>query len=550
MLHPGAGISAARRDELRLMVGSLVGTGLLLALLGTANLANLFVFRTLRRRQETAIRLALGASATRLTRLLAIETLLVAAAGGLLGILLAQGLRSGLRGFTASGLGMLDIPLDWRLIGMAIGLSLAVGLLLVLPSARLAARASSAGVLGHGDRTAGRVGRRWRSGLATMQLVLSLALMIGALLFVSTLHNLRSVDAGFDPHGATRVGLGFRMLGYSPERSWQILQELTDRLQRQRPADRVAFADAAPMWGSGIGRRVFLPGGNRQSAVRANTIETSPHFMAAAGIRLASGRMFTPDEIARPPSPAPVVISEALSRHLFGTSAAVGRLLAMEDVTSEREFRVVGVVTDVRWSDLSAEPPLLLFRPFIDARLLSINNAVIIRSADPHADVMQRVRAAVASIDPRLSITASGTLDALVDTRLGQERLFASVLTALAIIGFALAAVGIHGLVSQTVVERAREFGIRLAIGASRWSIVRGVLRSSVLIVTVGAPVGVALGYLGSRLVGRWLYGVTPADPAILGAACGALLTVVLLSSLLPAWRAARTNPVDVLRVD
>ena len=550
MLHPTAGMSAARREEARLVVGSLVGTGLLLALLGTANLANLFVFRTLRRRQETLIRRALGASTARLSRLLTVETLLVSSAGGVLGVLFALSIRSGVRGLDASGLGMLDIPLDWRLIGMAIGLSLCVGLLLALPSARLAAHGHAGGMPGHGDRTAGRVGRRWRSGLATVQLVLSLALLIGALLFVSTLHNLRRVDAGFDPHGVTRVSLGFRMLGYSAERSSQVLHAISDRLRRQRPADRVAFADAAPMWGSGIGRRVFLPGRDRKTALRASTIETSPDFVAATGMRLASGRAFTADETAPAMSPAPVVISEALARHLFGTTAAVGRLLAMEDTVPERHFRVLGVVADVRWSDLTAEPPPIVFRPLVDARLVSINNAVIIRSADSHADVMQRVRAAVASIDPRLSITASGTLDALVDARLGQERLFASVLTALAIIGFVLAAVGIHGLVSQTTVERSREFGIRLAIGASRGSIVRGVLRSSLVIVLIGAPIGLLAGLLGSRWVASWLFGVTPADPAIHAAACSALVVVVVLASLLPAWRAARTNPVDVLRTD
>ena len=549
MLHPGAGISRARRDELRLVVGSLVGTGLLLALLGTANLANLFVFRTLRRRHETVLRRALGASAARLGRLVLAETILVSGAGGLLGVGLAMGIRGVLRGFP-SGIGLVEIPLDWRLIGMAIGLSLVVGLLLALPSVRLASRANLGGMLAQTSRIAGRIGLRWRSGLATLQLTLSLALLIGALLFVSTISNLRGVESGFDPRHVTRVGLGFRMLGYPPERSWQALQELTDRLRRQRPGDVVAFADASPMWGSGIGRRVFLPGGDRPSALRANTIEMSPDFAAAAGIRLASGRMFTSDEIAPESSPSPVVINETLARHLFGTTTAVGRLLAMEDARSERQFRVIGVVADVRWSDLSAEAPPLLFRPMIDARLLSLNNVVLIRSADPPADVMRRVRGAVAAIDPRLSITAAGTLEALVDARLGQERLFASVLTALALIGFVLAAVGIHGLVSQAVVERSREFGIRLAIGASRGSIVRLVLRSSMLIVLAGVPAGIGLAYAGSRLVARWLFGVAPGDPAVYAAACLALLVAVLTASVAPAVMAARANPIDVLRAD
>jgi predicted permease len=546
MLHAGAGIERARLDELTLIVGSLVGTGLVLALLGTANLANLFVFRSLQRRHESRIRQALGASRARLTRLLAVETVLISLAGGMLGVGFAMGIRSVLRTFAASGIGLVEIPLDWRLMAMAIGLSLLIGLLLAVPAARLTAGTEPGAGLGPTARTAGRVGRRWRLGLAAVQLVLSIALLIGALLFVSTVHNLRGVDAGFDPRGVTRAELGFRMRGYTPERAFQFLTELTDRLRRQRPGDSVAFADAIPLWGSGIERRVFLPGTDRTAPTSANTIEVSPDFHRAAGIRLLAGRMFTFDDLARTGA-APVVISETLARQLFNTTAAVGRMLVMEDAAA-RELHVVGVIKDVHWDELSEPAPPLLLRPMLDARFLSINNAVLVRSPDSYPDVLRRLRAVVASMDPGLSITAAEPLDVLVDRRLGRERLFASVLTALAVIGFLLAAIGIHGLVAQTVVERSREFGIRLAIGASRWSIVRGVLQSSLLILLIGAPIGLVVAYLASRLIASWLFGVTPGDVAIQAAAVVALLGVVLVASLTPALRAARTNPVDILR--
>jgi predicted permease len=393
------------------------------------------------------------------------------------------------------------------------------------------------------------MGTRLRTGLAVTQLVLSLTLLIGALLFVSSLRNLRAVDAGFDPAGVTTYRFGTRLQGYDETRLRAFYRDLTARLDQVPQIEAVAVADGTPMLFGGITWPVEMPGQGRESRFPVQAQYVTPEYFHALGIQLRAGRTFTDDEVFRADETA-VVASESLVRRLFGSPDVVGRALTFSATYSDpaRDVRIVGVAEDVRLNDLAARPPEIVYRPMLEAH--GTNDVLIVRSSSRTADAIAAVRAATASLDPALPVTMAEELNAAVSARLAEERLAAWVLGALAVLGFALAAIGIHGLVSQGVVERMREFGIRLSIGATRGQIVRLVLRSAVRLAAIGVPLGLLAAAASSRLVGSRLFGVEPLDAGLYATAVLALLIVVLLAGLAPALRASRANPVDVLRAE
>lgn len=188
----------------------------------------------------------------------------------------------------------------------------------------------------------------------------------------------------------------------------------------------------------------------------------------------------------------------------------------------------------------------MVFRPA--GNIVPFNNVLIVRSTSGSADAVRRIRSAAAGLDPLSPVVNDGPMEGLVDQRLSEERLFAKVVTGLAVIGFMLAAVGLQGLVSQTVVERTREFGVRLAVGATRAQIVQLVLRSSGRLILIGTPIGLAMAYAGARAVSSRLHGVTAADPLVYVMGVIALVAVAIAASFVPARAASRANPIEILR--
>jgi putative ABC transport system permease protein len=303
------------------------------------------------------------------------------------------------------------------------------------------------------------------------------------------------------------------------------------------------------MFGGEIGMgRNFNPLGDNEEHRYAFS-QVSSRYFDALGIALIAGQGISAEETFRPGPETGVVISESLARHLYGTTFAVGRLLTIPPMMGEpqHEVRIVGIAEDVRWDDLIEAPPFMIYRPIREASIL--NSTLLVRSPDPPDQVITRVQSEAKSLDPALPVMAR-TMENMVSLKLGQQRTFAWVLGLLAAIGFALAAIGIHGLVSQSVVERTREFGIRLAVGAGPREIVRLVLRSGLFIVAVGAPLGCALAVMLAFVLRNRLFGVTPLDPGTYVAAIGALVFVVLTASLWPAYSASRASPSDVLRAE
>ena len=557
-LFPGLGLEPFARESMQPFARQLLAVAAVLVLLGTANLANLFVFRGARRLHEAALRRSLGASATRLAQLHVAEGLLVSCTGAALGVAIAWSTKALLDGAIVPGVGVLDVAIDWRLLAAAALLAVTIGVLLGAAPARLAARGSLSSELGAGVRTGTRRGGRLRTGLAAVQLALSLMLLVGGLLFVQTLRNLRSVDLGFDTRRVSTFGFSLRGQGYDEDRTRQFYRDLIARLGAVPGIEDVSAATGTPLTSSS-GARVLppdvaaLPGKtNRElfdAGLRVLTNEVTPDYFRTLGMRIVAGRTFTEAEAYVPGIEPGVVISESLADRLFGTTNAMGRLVSFPGQGSlpRHDAPVVGVVNDVRWRGPRRPADYMIYRPFGD---VSINHVVMVRSARPEAETERLVLAAAATLDPDVPIGWDRTMNDVFNRGVAQQRILAWVLGVLAALGFVLAAVGIYGLVSQGVVERVREFGIRIAIGAGRPQIARLVLWQAFVIAAVGVPLGLLLAGLASQLIAAQLFGVTPLAPTIYAVAALAVALAAFAAVVPPALRAVRVNPVDVMRVE
>jgi len=291
--------------------------------------------------------------------------------------------------------------------------------------------------------------------------------------------------------------------------------------------------------------------GSRGIEVMANAV-TADYFDVLR-IRMIAGRRFTDQEALTTPATVPrlVIVNEQLARRLYGEANAIGQRLVLPPTSrsAAREFSVVGVVTDARWSP-TGEPAAEMFFPLTSPELGITSVALLVRSAEPDRRVLQRVQAAAFAVDPTLPVRFSVPFSAEMAFKLADRTTFAWVLSALGWLGFALAAVGLHGLLAQSVVERTREFGVRLAVGSGRAHIFGLVMRQAAWIGGLGTIIGLGLAVAGSRLIEAQLFGVTRAAAGVYAAASIALLAIVFVAGLWPARAATRIEPVDALRVE
>jgi putative ABC transport system permease protein len=327
-------------------------------------------------------------------------------------------------------------------------------------------------------------------------------------------------------------------------------RDLVSRLAAD-PAFRGASLSTGIPPNCGFSRDMLDPAGDGKRTFEICENFITDDYFRALGQMLLTGRIFTPAETVTPASAAgaPVVVSEALARRLFGDEAAIGRRIAFPSISAEpaHDRLIVGVVRDVR-SPLR-EPELLAYSPFVLGMAYSARRpTVMVRTDRPLRDAGERVKVHVAAIDPSLAMAPPRLLTDWLARQVANRRALARVLTLLGGLGFVLAAVGLYGLLAQIVSERAREFGIRMAIGADRRHVIGLVATLAVWIAVLGGSLGLGLAALGSKLVETQLVGVSRFDFAVYAASAALLVLVILTACLVPAQRAARVNPVEVLR--
>jgi predicted permease len=551
-VFPGLGLPPMTRARTGTMVTTMLGVGIVLLLLGCANVANLLMFRAARREHEIAIRKALGASRSRLMQLQMMESCLLSVAGAILGLVLAVYLKQRIEQLLFPGPPDMafTVPMDVRVLGLTVSIALATGTLAALAPGWLMTRTRGLSALGRTTVTWSRA-PKLRGSLAVLQLALSLTLLVSALLLVETLRNLRAVDLGFDPNRVSVVTFNLDEHGYDSRRALAYHREVLPALQATGEFETVSLSARAP-FGPGSLVGVIPPGGDPDTPLRVLANGVSDSYFRVLSIPIVRGRAFTAEEALATGEIGSLIVNERLALQLFHTVDIVGRTirLARTAANPERELTIVGVARDSRWRSIVGESDPFMYQPFGQFRSRGTSGVYMIKSAVPIRRAGEIANAIAARTASAIPLSMSRPLTAGIDRELSQQRVFAWMLSLLAVLGFALAALGLYGLIAQTAIDRRREFAIRLALGAANRDIVRLVARYAVAVSSLGVLIGLSLSYFGTRVIQTMLFGVSPLDPAAYFAAIATLTLVVALACLGPALRSVRGQTVEMLRVE
>lgn len=535
---------------------------ILVLLIASANVANLLLARGAGRQRELAVRTALGARRERLIRQLLTESVLLAAAGGLLGIVLAYGLLRALLALTPANIPRIDeVALDGRVLAFASVLSVATGILFGLAPALQGSRVNVLAALNEAglQRMGGFRfirGNRLRSVLVIVEVALSTVLLAGSGLLVRSFVRLVDVDPGYDPANVitTQINLPETRYG-SPALQSAFFDQLNERLAAVPGIQSAGTTNMLPLLPGnmviGFGIVGQPPPADPSEFPRASMRVVSAGYAEAMKLELVAGRFPTPlDDAGTPPV---VVVSESLARqYLGGAAQAVGARLQM---FGPEPMEVIGVTGDVRHNGLDTEPQP---EAYVLARQLPAGarmgragtTTLVVRTAGDPLRIVPALREAVLAIDPNIPLDNVMTMEARLAASVAAPRFYALLLGLFALMALVLAAVGLYGVLSYSVSQRQREIGVRMALGASARDVLGLVFGQGVMLTLAGGAIGVAAALATTRFLQAMLFGVSATDPATFLAIGVLLLAVALLACWIPARRAIRVDPMAALRYD
>ena len=553
LLPGGRGVSGLR-DQSKTPLLVLMGMVGLVLLIACANVANLLLARASARQKEVALRLALGASRGRLVRQLLVECLVLALAGGLLGIAVsawtADLLLRALPFETAAR--VLSPDPDLRVALFALALSLATGVVFGVVPALQSTRPDLAPTLKNesGTLLGGAAPFRFRKGLVVAQVALSLLLLIGAGLFTRSLMNLRRLNPGFEPQRLITFAVDPALSGYDLERRFALFKRMQEEIAAEPGVRSVSMADVALMTNSDMSHSVSVDGYEAKEGenMNPNFNEVGPGFFATMGIPLVAGRDF--NDVDRMGSGRVAVVNESFARYFFGDKDALGRRFVENRFkgTPDAHTEIVGVVKDTRAGSLREDQRRFVYVPYTQEKGVGEMTFYVRATRDPSA-LAPRLRAVVRRIDPTLPVTGLKTMSAQIGESLFVERLVAALSAAFGLLATLLAAIGLYGVMSYAVSLRTREIGIRMALGADRRTVLLMVLEEVAVLAVVGVAIGLPGGYSLARLVEAQLFGLTARDPFTFAMATVTLLATAFLAGYLPALRATRVQPIEALRL-
>ncbi len=528
----------------------LMGASALLLLLACANVAGLAQARAVSRARELAVRNALGADRLRLVRQMRGESVLLSLAGGAAGVARAWWGTEALGAAAASVLPPLGtIDVDRGVLLFALAVSVTSGVLFGTAPSLAATRLDVARTLRSAGRTAtgGRDVLAPRSVLAAAQIALAVMLLVGAGLFARTLLALQRVERGYDPTQLLTFGVQLGGDRYdSRAAEARFYDELAERLHALAGVEAVGATGTLPL-GGGSSASLAIRGRLEAegSLPEVGYVTASDEYFRAMRIPLRAGRFFEPRDLTD--APPVVIVSEGIARRYFPDGDAVGSRVRLGPDPSEPWSEIVGVVADVR-RGLSSEP-----RPTVYANVRQDawgGARIVVRtSGDPRA-LTESIRRQLRAIDAGVPMVNPQLVTEAIETRLSSRVLWARLMTLFAAVALSLSAIGVYGVISYGVTARARELGVRAALGASPRDVLRLVLGRGVRLAVVGVAAGVAGAALGGRALGSILYGVSPLDGATFAAASLVIALIALVASYVPARRAMRVDPVTVLRAE
>ena len=544
-VRPGAQGPEGPRIDAQELLTVIFAVVAVVLLIGCVNLATLLLVRASARRQEVTLRVSLGASRARVIRQLMTETFLLAGFGGIGGAALAWWGRDFMLWLPSRETPVVDAHLDVRVLAFAAVLSMITAVLFGIGPALRATRADPGPFL---KTTAPRGGIT--RGVAThallaAQVAISLVLLVGAGLLVRTLYNLGKVDLGFNADNLLVFRIDPAVQTDSPSRVFEAYDRIMAAIEgipgvqsctmsAMRLIARNEWEETVQPDGGGVPKSTFI------QIVRWN-------FLGTMGMSLVAGRdLGATDTLDRP---RVAIINETMARQVFGERAPLGR--HFQFVTGDDRnvaIEVVGVARDSKYANLEQPAPATLFMPH--AQVAPSGMTVEVRTIPDPLTVASAVREAVRKVDPAIALVEMKTQRQQIAETIGKPRAFATLTMVSGLIGLLLACVGLYGVVSYETIRRTQEIGIRMALGARRADVLRLVMRQTVVVVTIGAGIGLVATLVASRLIGSLLFGIGPGDPVAIGAALAALLAIALAAAYLPARRACQLDPTQALRYE
>jgi putative ABC transport system permease protein len=563
-LFPVNKVDPQAYPQLISVAGLLLAVVAIVLLIACANVANLLLARASGRRREIAVRLAMGATRSRLVRQLLTESLLLSLAGGVVGLLVALWTIDVLKSATPTT-GIFSFTLDYRLDGRVLAftflLSLATGVVFGLAPALQASRPDLVPALKDEASAAAQGRRRFslRNVLVVAQVALSIVLLIGAGLFLRSLNNAQAIDPGFNADKILDAQLNINLLRYTKAQGQEFYRRVVERIEALPGVESASLARAVPMSGSSRTSSFLIQGRegpdnvsrsegtgpDEENEYTVNTNVVGLKYFATMGIPLLRGRDFTPQD--NQGAPLAVIVNEAFARRYFEGDDPIGKRMSFRGAQGPWS-EIIGVARDSKYRTLGESPRPFAYVPL--AQNHETGMALHVRTTGNPTGLAAAVRHEVQSLDQNLPVTELQTLSGVLAGSLFAARIGAVLLAVFGSLALLLAAIGLYGVMSYTVSRRTREIGIRMALGAATGNVLRLVLKEGMSLVGSGVAVGLIVAAAVTRLLASFLYGVSALDAATFVAIPLLLALVAFLASYLPARRAAKVDPMIALRYE
>lgn len=520
----------------------------LVLLIACANVGNLLLVRSFARRHEMTVRVAIGASRVRLLKQLLTEGLILTTLGGIGGLLVAHWCRHALTLLFPARAGVsmyLPGQIDWRVLALSAGVCLLSALLLGLVPALQASKVELAAALkSEMGGVVGGHGKSWlRSGLVVAQVSMSFVLLVGAALLIQSLQNIRTVSPGFTTHGVIVTSVDLVSARYDPQRAKTFEDELVDRVDALPGVESAAFATMTPLgYGSFYSSKIAVDGyqvpPEEEPTVEYNRI--GPRYLATVGIPLVSGREFlrSDDETAAPVA----IVNETMARQFWRGQSPLGQRVEVKG----QWLTVVGVAKDSKYESVREQP-----KPFFYVALRqnpTVGGALNVRTPLSPQTMARAIGNEIHALDGNLGLYEVISLQEQLDRSTSPQLVAVTLVSVLGGLALLLAAIGLYGVMSYAVSQSTRELGLRMALGAGASNLLRLVMTRGMALTALGAILGAAVALELTRLIGNYLFNVNPRDPAAFAAACAVMGAAALAACFLPAWRAARIDPMRALR--
>jgi putative ABC transport system permease protein len=527
--------------------GALMAVVAFVLLLACTNLANLLLARATERRNEIAVRLALGASRFRLVRQLLTESLLLALSSGVFGLLLAYWLVRLVGGIKlpADFPGLIDLHIDYRVLLFTCLTSLAVGILFGLLPALQTTKVDLLTTLKDETAFGGYRGSWWKSSLIVLQVALSLVLLVGGGLTLRGLQRTQTLNLGFNPQNVVWTSFDLRLQGYDNARGREFQKQLLERVRTLPGVQSAGIVDLAPVdlhFGrSGVYVEGQMPERTAR-APRAMASRISPGYLQAMNTRLLQGRDFAERDDEKAPPVA--IVNETFARRFWPGQDPIGKRFSLGSADAPL-MQVVGVIEDGKYAGLNEAPQPYVCRPLFQS--YSGSTVLIVRAVAEPQRLLAVVRNEVQRFVPHMPINTAMLTERLAVPLL-PARIAAALLGVFGLLALVLAAIGIYGVMSYAVSRRTHEIGVRMALGAQPSDVLRLAIRQGMMLAVLGVVIGLAVALTLTQSAKSLLFGVSATDPLTYIGVAALLLGVALLACYIPARRATKINPMVALR--